>query len=72
MAHLSNLGASYDTFYWRQHSGCQLRLVVSPFLIDGSVDNVQREVGSLKGKLQTITKILKKISKERICITNKL
>ena len=46
-----------------ENNGCQLRLPVSPFFIDGFVDNIHREVGQLKGELQNITKILNKISK---------
>ena len=41
----------------------KLRLPVSPLFIDRFADNVHREVGQLKGKLQNIIKILNKISK---------
>ena len=42
------------------NSGCQLRLLVFPLLIDGSIDKVRRELGQLKGEPENITKILKK------------
>ena len=45
------------------NNGCQLRLPVSPLLIDGSIDNLKRVVDFLKGELQNKNKILKKISK---------
>ena len=50
-------------FFIEDDSGCELRLPISPLLIGGSLENIQREVGSLKRELQNITKNLNKISK---------
>ena len=42
----------------KDNNGCHIRFPVSPLFIDGYIDNVQKEVDSLKEKLQNKTKIL--------------
>ena len=46
--HIPSIWMPLMILFIEENSGYQLRLPVSQLLIDGFVDNVQREVGSLK------------------------
>ena len=61
--HIPPIWVPLVILFIEDNGGCQLKLLVSLLLIDGSIDNVQREIDSLKGELQNIIKILNKINK---------
>ena len=61
--HIPPIWVPLVILFIKDNDGCQLKLLVSLLLIGGSIDNVQREIDSLKGELQNIIKILNKINK---------